>query len=116
MQPRTPRAYALVVPDRRLPEETTGALYTDIRTVHGGATVDGAAQAHAADLKAQGPHDVQCLRYWVSEAVGKIFCLADVPSAEAADTVHREAHGLVAGHLFEVPGRVVTQLLTQRRR
>ena len=33
-------------------------LYMDIRTVHVGATVDGAAQAHAADLKAQGAHDV----------------------------------------------------------
>ena len=33
-------------------------LYMDIRTVHVGATVNGAAQAHAADLKAQGAHDV----------------------------------------------------------
>lgn len=40
MQPRTHRAYALAVPDRRLPEETTSALYMDICTVHGGATVE----------------------------------------------------------------------------
>jgi hypothetical protein len=91
-------------------------LYTDIRTVNGGATVDGAAQAHAADLKAQGPHDVQYHRYWVNEAAGKVFCLADAPSAEAANTMHREAQGLVAGHVFEVQGMVVTQLLVQRRR
>jgi hypothetical protein len=74
----------------------------DIRNVHGGATVDAVAQAHAADLKAQDAHDVRYLRYWVSEAEGKIFCLVDAPSAEAATTVHREAHGLVADDVSEV--------------
>jgi hypothetical protein len=77
-------------------------LYMDIRNVHGGATVDAVAQAHAADLKAQDAHDVRYLRYWVSEAEGKIFCLVDAPSAEAATTVHREAHGLVADDVSEV--------------
>ena len=33
---------------------------------------------------------------------GKVFCLVDAPSAEAASTVHREAHGLVADGVFEV--------------
>ena len=75
-------------------------LYMVIHTVHGGATVDGAAQA--ADLRAQGAHDVRYLRYWVSETEGKIICLVDAPSAEAANTVQREAHGLVADDVFEV--------------
>jgi hypothetical protein len=74
----------------------------DIHTVRGGATVHDVAQAHAADLKAQGAHDVRYLRYWVNEARGKVFCLVDAPSAEAASTVHREAHGLVADDVFEV--------------
>jgi hypothetical protein len=74
----------------------------DIHNVHGRATVDAVAQAHAADLKAQDAHDVRYLRYWVSEAEGKIFCLVDAPSAEAATTVHREAHGLVADDVSEV--------------
>ncbi len=77
-------------------------LYMVIHSVHGGATIDGAAQADAADLKAQGTHDVRYLRYWVSEAEGKIICLVDAPSAEAANTVHREADGLVADDVFEV--------------
>lgn len=77
-------------------------LYMDIHTVHGGVTVEGVAQAHAADLKAQGTHGVRYLRYWVSEAEGKIFCLVDAPSAEAANTVHREAQELVADDIFEV--------------
>jgi Protein of unknown function (DUF4242) len=77
-------------------------LYMVIHTVHGGAAADGAAQADAADLKEQGTHDVRYLRYWVSEAEGKIICLVDAPSAEAANTVHREADGLVADDVFEV--------------
>ena len=31
-----------------------------------------------------------------------MFCLVDAPSPEAASSVHREAHGLVADDLFEV--------------
>ena len=33
---------------------------------------------------------------------GKVFCLVEAPDAEAANTVHREAHGLVADQIFEV--------------
>jgi len=36
---------------------------------------------------------VRYVRYWVNEGEGKVFCLVDAPSAEAASTVHREAHG-----------------------
>jgi len=67
-----------------------------------GVTADAAAQAHAADLQAQGKHDVEYLRYWVDEDQGKVFCLIEAPSAEAATAVHREAHGLVADHVFRV--------------
>ena len=41
-------------------------------------------------------------RYWVDEEAGKIFCLVEAPDAEAAHTVHREAHGLVADEIYEV--------------
>ena len=33
---------------------------------------------------------------------GKVFCLVDAPSKEAAAAVHREAHGNVADEIFEV--------------
>jgi uncharacterized protein DUF4242 len=55
-----------------------------------------------ADLQTQGKHDVNYLRYWVDEGKGKVFCLVEAPSADAAATVHREAHGLVADDVFEV--------------
>lgn len=77
-------------------------LFMDIHNLRGTVTVQGIGQAHAADLQAQGAYDVRYLRYWVSEAHGKVFCLVDAPSAEAASTVHRQAHGLVADGVFEV--------------
>lgn len=60
------------------------------------------ADAHRADLAVQIDHGVKYLRYWVDEEHGQVFCLVDAPSAEAAATVHREAHGLVADDLFPV--------------
>jgi len=77
-------------------------LYMDVHTIAGGVSADDVAKAHVADLQAQGKHDVRYLRYWVDEREGKVFCLVDAPSAEAAATVHREAHGLVADEVFQV--------------
>ena len=31
-----------------------------------------------------------------------MFCLVEAPSAKAAADVHREAHGLVADHIYQV--------------
>jgi hypothetical protein len=45
---------------------------------------------------------VRYLRYWVDEQQGKVFCLVEAPSAEAAATVHKEAHGLLADDIFQV--------------
>jgi hypothetical protein len=61
-----------------------------------------AAGAHQADLATQAPYGVNYLRYWVDEEAGKIFCLVDAPDAEAANTVHRQAHGLVADEIYPV--------------
>lgn len=77
-------------------------LFMDVHSLGDGVTMDAVADAHAADLAAQGAHGVDYLRYWVDEAKGQIFCLVEAPDAEAANTVHREAHGLVADQIFEV--------------
>ncbi len=77
-------------------------MFMDVHTMDGGVGLDDAAQAHAADLKTQDEYRVHYLRYWVDEAHGKIFCLVDAPDADAAITVHREAHGLVADEIYEV--------------
>jgi hypothetical protein len=77
-------------------------LFMDIHSLDGPVTIDDVAKAHAADLQTQPGHDVHYLRYWVDEANGKIFCLVDAPDSAAANTVHREAHGLVADEIFQV--------------
>jgi Protein of unknown function (DUF4242) len=79
------------------------ALFMDVHNLgDGSVTVADVEKAHAADLQAQDAHDVHYLRYWVDESHGKIFCLVDAPDAEAANTVHREAHGLVADEIYPV--------------
>ncbi len=77
-------------------------LYLDEHDHIPGLTGEAVAQAHARDLEVQGNHGVNYLRYWYDEATGKVFCLVEAPSAEAAETVHREAHGLLADRLIEV--------------
>jgi hypothetical protein len=76
--------------------------YMDVHHIDGGVSMDDVAKAHAADLATQGKYDVTYLRYWVDEENGKVFCLVDAPSASAAATVHREAHGLLADDIYPV--------------
>jgi hypothetical protein len=77
-------------------------LYMDVHSIDGGVSADDVAKAHEADLATEGNHGVHYQKYWVDEKAGKIFCLVEAPSADAANTVHREAHGLVADEIFEV--------------
>jgi hypothetical protein len=76
------------------------ALFMDVHNVEGGVSAADTAGAHQADLATQTPYGVNYLRYWVDEEAGKIFCLVDAPDAEAANTVHRQAHGLVADEIY----------------
>jgi hypothetical protein len=67
-----------------------------------GLTAEAVAGAHAKDVEVQRKHGVKYLKYWFDEGTGKVFCLVDAPSKEAANAVHREAHGLVTDQLIEV--------------
>jgi hypothetical protein len=42
------------------------------------------------------------LKYWYDEGSGRVFCLVNAPNKEAAVSVHREAHGLLADEIIEV--------------
>jgi hypothetical protein len=77
-------------------------LFMDVHEIDGGVGIDDVAKAHLADLQAQDAHDVRYLRYWVDEQAGRIFCLVEAPTSAAAEAVHREAHGLVADHIYRV--------------
>ena len=78
------------------------ALFMDVHNMAGGVSATDVAKAHEADLETQGSHGVEYKKYWVDEKAGKIFCLVEAPDADAANTVHREAHGLVADEIYEV--------------
>jgi class 3 adenylate cyclase len=84
--------------------------YIDIHDLAGG-TVDDIARAHSADEKIQGMYGVAYTKYWVDESRGKVFCFCNAPSAEAARTVHEQAHGMVAQRIIEVDPDLVEGFL-----
>jgi hypothetical protein len=77
-------------------------LFMDVHDHIEGLTPEAVTAAHQADLEVQGKFGVKYLKYWFDEKSGKVFCLIDAPTREAAIAVHREAHGLVADRLVEV--------------
>ena len=78
------------------------SLFMDVHNVEGGVDAGDVAGAHMKDLETQAKYGVSYLRYWVDEKAGKIFCLVEADNAEDANTVHREAHGLVADEIYPV--------------
>ena len=76
------------------------ALFMDVHNIEGGVAASDVAEAHRKDLETQGKYGVSYLRYWVDESAGKIFCLVEADSAEDANSVHKEAHGLCADNII----------------
>jgi len=77
-------------------------LYMDIHKNVEGLTADAVIDAHKHDLEVQDKHKVKYLKYWYNEQDGAVFCLVEAPSKEAAEAVHREAHGLTADEIIEI--------------
>jgi len=77
-------------------------LYLDIHHHTDGLTAQVIECLHVKDLETQDKYGVKYLKSWFDERRGKVFCLVEAPSKEAAIAVHREAHGLVADELIEV--------------
>ncbi|MGA7270217.1 MAG: DUF4242 domain-containing protein, partial [Acidimicrobiia bacterium] len=73
-------------------------LFMDVHTLDE-IDPDALAGAHERDLEVQERHGVNYLHYWYSEDSGKVWCLADAPTKEAMNAVHRDAHGLVADEI-----------------
>jgi class 3 adenylate cyclase len=86
-------------------------LYMDRHEDLNGVTVEEVAAAHMQDLEIQDRYDVRYLTYWLDPDAGSIFCLVDAPSMDAAETVHRESHGLVASKIIEVDHHLVQSFL-----
>jgi class 3 adenylate cyclase len=85
-------------------------LYMDRHDLPGTTAMDLAA-AHMKDLDIQDTYDVHYVTYWFDPGSGGVFCLVDAPSKDAADTVHRESHGLVANFMIEVDRQRVHEFL-----
>ena len=77
-------------------------LFMDVHGKVDGLTAEAVAGAHQKDLEVQTQHGVKYLKYWFNEQTGRVYCLVDAPNKEAAERVHREAHGLVADEIMEV--------------
>ena len=78
-------------------------LFMDVHeNLPDGATAADVASAHMEDLKVQERYGVDYKGYWVDEVDGKAFCLVEAPNADAAAEVHKEAHGLLADHIYPV--------------
>jgi class 3 adenylate cyclase len=77
------------------------ALFLDRHHAPGATAVDIAA-AHELDLAVQGKYQVRYVTYWFDDEHGTVNCLAEGPDRESLETVHREAHGLVADNIIEV--------------
>src|SRR5262245_10369781 len=67
-------------------------LFLDVHDLgKGKVTAKAVADAHKKDLATQARYGVAYKAYWVDEKEGKVYCLAEAPSAEAASSVHKEA-------------------------
>src|SRR3954465_2290369 len=85
-------------------------LFMDRHTA-AGVTPKSLAEAHARDVAVQDKHGTKYLNYWHDQTRGCVFCLVEAPTKEAAVTVHREAHGMVADEIIEVDPTTVRAFL-----
>src|SRR5580765_6572503 len=85
-------------------------LFLDIHDAHR-ATPEQIADAHVKDVAIQSSYGVEYVKYWMNESRGKVFCLCSAPNAEAAEEVHRAAHGLLAERIIEVDPEVADSML-----
>jgi class 3 adenylate cyclase len=83
----------------------------DIHSLPEGANVEDVAKAHFKDIETQRKYGVEYSKYWLNEKTGKVFCLCYAPNAEAAERVHREAHGLMAEKIIEIQPEVAEGFL-----
>jgi class 3 adenylate cyclase len=60
------------------------------------------AAAHVQDLEREGELGVHYHTYWFDQDRGTVFCLAEGPSAQAVEEVHRRAHGAMASAIIEI--------------
>ena len=89
-------------------------LFIDVHDQVEGLTAKAVARVHQRNLQAQYQHSVKFLKYWVDEGSGKVFCLVEAPSQEAAEAFHRDVHGGPA--MVQIRPRLLDLLVTGERK
>lgn len=77
------------------------AQFMDVHTSMVGVTKEALAEAHQADLDAQGEEGVVFQHAWADPRTGHVFCLSEGPNAEAVKRVH-ERTGHPADEIHEI--------------
>jgi class 3 adenylate cyclase len=85
-------------------------VFMDRHDLDGASAADLAA-AHLSDLETQARHGVRFLSYWHDYGRNAAFCLVEAPDAEAAQAVHRDAHGNLANEIIPVDPDDVVRFL-----
>lgn len=88
-------------------------LFMDRHDLNPGETLtpQDVAAAHMRDVQVQEKYGVRYITYWFDYVKAVGFCLVDAPSPEAAESVHREAHGLIANRIIPVDMKTVEDFL-----
>ncbi len=71
-------------------------LFIDVHDKVDGVTAEAVVGSYQHDLQTQYQHSVKFLKYWFDEGSGKVCCLVEACSQEAAEAFHRAVHGGVA--------------------
>ena len=66
-------------------------MFMDVHGELGDATPEDVAANHNRDLEVQHKYGVRYLTYWLNDSDGRVFCLVEAPSVEAAVACHEEA-------------------------
>ena len=78
-------------------------LFLDIHELGpGNVKANDVAAAHQKDLAVEKKYGVNFINYWVDEKDGVVMCVSEAPDSSAIIKTHKEAHGLIPNHVFEV--------------
>jgi hypothetical protein len=90
-------------PVNKLSQPEPESYYIDVHDMTPGKIkIADVAAAHEKDLATEGKFGVNFIRYWVDPEKGKIYCLSKAPNEESVINTHREAHGLLPSHVYQV--------------
>ena len=78
------------------------ALYMDTHTEVRGLTAEAVARAHQKSRRSRVADAVLYQRYWFDPVAGRVFCLVDARTAEAAAAAHDEFHERLAEEVEEL--------------